>query len=77
MVSLCAQGGLPRDAHWALDLINVDDASRVVVGGNGGSAGGNNGGGDVSGVPIPAAFFLFGGALAGFGGLSRMKRKKA
>jgi hypothetical protein len=69
-VSLCAIGALPRDSHWAFDILGVETASNPT-GGNG------NGGTDNSAVPIPAAFFLFGGALAGVGGLSRMKRKKA
>jgi hypothetical protein len=70
VISLCASGGLPRDSHWAFDILGVNVASNPT-GGNG------NGGIDNSAVPIPAAFFLFGGALAGVGGLSRMKRKKA
>ncbi len=73
-VSLCAVGGLPRDSHWAFDILGVDVASNPTGGDDDGTDGGSV---DPGAVPIPAAFFLFGGALAGFGGLSRMKRKSA
>ncbi len=70
-ITFCASGALARDSHWAFDILGVVVASNPT-GGNGNG----NGNGNPGDVPLPAAFFLFGGALAGFGGLSRMKRKK-
>jgi hypothetical protein len=66
-VLLCAVGGLPRDSHWAFDILGVDVASNPTGNGNGNPP-------PVGDVPVPGAVWLLGSALAMLGGLRRFRK---